>query len=313
MVNYLTTSTASATYATIASLSAYGAKATTNTWDLLQSFTIGVQTQSIVANTTTTDVSLFTTNTAGTVGINSTTGTVRCGGARFNNSTTTLQINNQLGNGDIYIGNEQSNAFLYLGAGGGTRTGTVILGRDGCPLTVNGAPTFSATATATFNNGLTLGANKFITTTTTGTNSSPTANQIGYILPTASNTFNTTVPTSATNATSIVRGVSLTSGVWIIIAGFQLGALGNTTQVEWGITTLLLTNAPVSTSFTTSAITYQTKSTGIQNAQQFETIGFYQNATASAVPIYVNLALTYTTAPTIATSTYGYMRAIKIA
>jgi len=308
MSAYLTTATAAATYATIASLSAYGAKATTNTWDLLQSFTVGVQTQSIVATTTTTDVSLFTTNTAGTVGINSTTGTVRCGGAKFLNSTTNLTINNQLGNADIYIGNEQSNAFLYLGAGGGTRTGTVILGRDGCPITVNGAPTFSATATATFNNGLSLASGKYITTTA-GVGTNPTALQIGRLE--TGTALNAGGVLTSSNWITVGSGMSLGSGMWIIIGYVQLSGLDTATRVALALGPTLKSNTAVNT----GAFDYGISTAFvIQGSAQYVNIsGFYQNLTASAVNIYMNLRLHYTgTQPTIGGSDFQY-RAVKIA
>jgi hypothetical protein len=263
----------------------------------LQTFTNGINTYSILGANAAIPVALFNTTTA----LVSLGGTTFSSIVRISNlqiSTNALDNTNTTG-GEIYIGSKQSSGSLYLGGwtGSPTRTGAVWIGKDNCSVNVGG--------------NMTLLANKFITTTTTGTNSVPTANQIGNLL--ATNTFNTTVPTSGTNATSVVRGVSLTSGCWIIIAGVQLGSLANTTEVIWGISTLLRTNEAVSTSFTTSAISAQTKSNGIQGTQQFETIGFYQNNTASAVPIYLNIALTYTSAPTIGTANYGYLKAFKIA
>jgi hypothetical protein len=189
MSNYLTTATASATYATIASLSAYGAKATTNTWALLQSYTVGVQTQSIVANTTTTDVSLFTTNTAGTIGINSTTGTVRCGGIKLGVNT----INNQLGNNAIYIGNEQTSAQIFIGQGGaGTRTGAIWLGKDSCPINIVG--------------NLTLDPNRFITL---GSSSTYNANTGTNVLGTIGYTYSIGTP----NGSGFVNNSALTTSV----------------------------------------------------------------------------------------------------
>jgi hypothetical protein len=101
----------------------------------------------------------------------------------------------------------------------------------------------------------------------------------------------------------------------IIIGGFELEGLGDTTIVRWVISRLGRNNQTASTSFTTSAITFQKKTTNITGTQQFDTIGFYQNNTSSPVPIYLNISVTYNALsfPPSITTDYLIFKAIKMA
>jgi len=255
--------------------------------------TIGgtLKTQTIVANTTTNDVSLFTTNTAGTVGINSITGTVRCGGVKFLNSTTNLTINNQLGNADIYIGNEQTNAFLYLGAGGGTRTGTIVIGRDGCPVNVNGilniqtirgttvGTTVGLYTTQTTGGNITIGSSD-VTTTIGGTLSAQTiiAGSTGsavnlYTTQTASgditignNAVTTTIGGTLSAQTIIARTGATGSAVNLYTTQttggkITIGSSGVTTQID-GTLSIGTPTTITSTAFTTSTPDYSFNGSG---------------------------------------------------
>ena len=145
MSGYLTDAVASATYATIASLSNYGAKASLNTWDLLQTFTSGISSQSIVAPTIANPVSLYTTNT-GAITIGSGATTTGIGNYTF----LANDINHISPTNAIVIGLSQTNGALNLGTNP-ARTGNINIGANSMSVKFGGWIWFNYSTLPTLN------------------------------------------------------------------------------------------------------------------------------------------------------------------
>lgn len=124
MSAYLTTATALATYATIVSLSDYGAKAVANTWDLLQTFTTGINTYSISGAVASTAVSLFNTTT-GTITLGSSSSTNRIGNLQI----SSFGLNPTTATNSMYVGGAQFVVGAELGIGASVgRLGPINIG-----------------------------------------------------------------------------------------------------------------------------------------------------------------------------------------
>jgi hypothetical protein len=173
---------------------------------------------------------------------------------------------------------------------------------------MNGNTTFNAANTATFNNAMTLAAGKYITTTA-GVGTNPTALQIGRLE--TGTALNASGVLTSSNWITVGSGMSLGSGMWIIIGYCQLTGLDTASRVAIGLGPTLKSNSAVNTGAFDYGIS--TAFQPIAGAQYVNVSGFYQNLTASAVNIYLNLRLHYSgTQPTIGGSDFQY-RAVKIA
>jgi len=165
----------------------YLEKTTPDTATALQTFSAGLSTQSMTAPSLTADVSLFGTQTAGTLRLATTSRSVHCSGIDCQGSA----INNASApaTGALTIGSSQTSGTISIGAGGSrTSAGAITIGTALCPINLGGylTPTY---------------------TTMPSTNA-----QIGYKLTTALS--NTTVGTSVT----IIGGTfpTIPAGVWLI-------------------------------------------------------------------------------------------------
>jgi hypothetical protein len=169
MSAYLTTAAASSTYQTLAGMSAYGAKATTNTWDLLQTFTVGVNTSSISFATAATAASIYNTTT-GIVNLATTSSEINIGNFRF----TANAFNRAVANNDISIGDGQtgSGANLNLGTAA-TRAGPIAIGNNSCAVNVGGI--------LNAQQGFTLSADKRITFATNTANPTSSSTLLGSV------------------------------------------------------------------------------------------------------------------------------------
>jgi len=165
----------------------YLEKTTPDTATALQTFSAGLSTQSMTAPSLTSDVSLFASQTAGTLRLATASRSVHCSnidcqGNSINNASTPAT-------GAITIGSSQTSGTISIGAGGSrTNAGSITIGAALCTINLGGylTPTYATM---------------------------PSANtQIGYKLTTALS--NTTVGTSAT----IIAGTfpTIPAGVWLI-------------------------------------------------------------------------------------------------
>jgi hypothetical protein len=100
-------------------------------------------------------------------------------------------------------------------------------------------------------------------------------------------------------------------GTWIIKAGVQLTGAGNVSELKAGFSLINRTTGSNSaTAYIATDATYLINNPTGQ-VQILHTY-IYQTTTASR-DVYYNLTSTNSAAPTINSSTYGFMRAVKIA
>ena len=195
------------------------------------------------------------------------------------------------------IGSQQISGNINIGTNS-SRTGTITLGANSCPISVGGVMTCTQ--------GLTLSAGKYITTTAgSGT---PSTNQIGALITGVSINNGTTMTSGSFY--SVFGPITLPAGSsWIITAGCQITSAGSVSLLTGGFSTVNRTTGSSSaTAYLQDATVSISNPTGSQ-----QILMNYVYQTTSGATVYFNLTSTNSGAPTIASTSYGFIRAIKIA
>jgi len=169
----------------------YLEKTTPDTATALQTFSAGLSTQTMTAPSLSSDVTLFQSQTAGTIRIASSARSVHCSnidcqGNSINNASTPA-------NGALTIGSSQIAGTLDIGTNVG-RTGAITIGANACTVNLGGhlTPTYATMPNLT--------------------------SEVGTITATVP----TTGLTLGTSFTLIGPTVSIPAGVWLLQGNIQL-------------------------------------------------------------------------------------------
>lgn len=243
----------------------YLRKTVPDTATALETFSSGIATQTAVAPSTTTDVSLFQTQTAGTIRIapNATAISVHCSNIDCNNNT----INNATtpAGGALYLANNQVGGQLYIGTSA-TRSGAITIGANNNTINLGGylTPTYSSMPSA--------------------------SGQIGYKLSTS---------LTATNVLTTVTTIlgtfpTIPAGVWLIQGYATLPTSVTTIVVHLSINNTGAINTGAVNSASTNATnnSYVSVSTVQAFTTQQTTWGLYAQASASATLTNISIVIT---------------------
>jgi hypothetical protein len=245
----------------------YLRKTTPDTATALETFSAGLSTQTATSPSLTTDVTLFQSQTAGTIRVGPNAGAISVHLSNIDCNNNTINNATSPAVGNILIGNSQTTGTISIGAGGSrTSAGTITIG-------------------AALN---TINLGGYLTPTYT---TMPSVNtQIGYKLSTG--LTNTTVGTSAT----IIAGTfpTIPAGVWLIQGYATLPvAAGVVVHLTINNSTAINTGAVNSAPTNASNNSYVSVSVVQQFSASTSSWGLYAQASSASTAL-TNLSIVIT-------------------
>jgi hypothetical protein len=235
------------------------------------------------------------------------TGSISQGGVLTGTSVISPSFNASANTDSVGICSTQTTGVLNIGtgvrditgSGGAINIGTGA-GANANPINIGGAGTVT-----TFTNGLSLASSKYITTSHSGTFTSPLATQVGGIITGSS--LSTSGPTTSGRVNSIGQ-IDLTIGVWILTATRAYNNSNLCTRVLFSFGSALRTN---DTANAATDYLYGLTTPPITSATFYANLsGFATLTTASS--IYLNVTSEFSTAAAYPTSNFVFS-AIRIA